>query len=68
VALDIDDIVAMDPWTVRGLEIRGTAAALSDVAPPVQFMSREVIRITADWIVAWGLDSDGPGRQSRRRS
>src|SRR5580704_4855048 len=31
VALVIDDIVSMDPWTVRGLEIRGTAVALSNV-------------------------------------
>jgi pyridoxamine 5'-phosphate oxidase family protein len=43
VALVVDDIVSMDPWTVRGLEIRGTAVALSDVDPPVRFMSREVI-------------------------
>ena len=64
VALVIDDLVSMDPWTVRGLEIRGTAVALSDVDPPVQFMSREVIRITPNWIVTWGLDPDvqGTGR------
>jgi pyridoxamine 5'-phosphate oxidase family protein len=66
VALVIDDLVSMDPWTVRGLEIRGTAVALSDVDPPVQFMSREVIRITPNWIVAWGVDPDGQRRQSRR--
>jgi pyridoxamine 5'-phosphate oxidase family protein len=40
VALVIDDLVSRDPWTVRGLEIRGTAVALSDVDPPVPFMSR----------------------------
>ncbi len=33
VALVIDDLVSMDPWTVRGLEIRGNARALSDVDP-----------------------------------
>lgn len=65
VALVIDDIVSMDPWTVRGLEIRGTAVALSDVDPPVQFMSREVIRVTPNWIATWGLDPV-QGRQSRR--
>jgi pyridoxamine 5'-phosphate oxidase family protein len=68
VALVVDDLVSVDPWTVRGLEIRGTAAALSDVDPPVSFMSREVIRITPNWIVSWGLDSDVRGRQSRRGS
>jgi len=34
VALVIDDLVSPDPWAVRGLEIRGTAVALSDVDPP----------------------------------
>jgi pyridoxamine 5'-phosphate oxidase family protein len=68
VALVIDDIVSMDPWTVRGVEIRGTAVALSDVEPPVQFMSREVIRVTPNWVASWGLDPDVPGRQSRRES
>lgn len=66
VALVIDDIVSLDPWIVRGLEIRGTALALSDVEPPVHFMSREVIRITPNWIVAWGLDPGVKGRRSRR--
>jgi pyridoxamine 5'-phosphate oxidase family protein len=65
VALVIDDLVSRDPWTVWGLEIRGTAEALSDVDPPVPFMSREVIRITPNWVSSWGLDPDVPGRQSR---
>ena len=68
VALVIDDLVSRDPWTVRGLEIRGTAVALSDVDPPVPFMSREVIRITPTWVAAWGLDPDAPGKDIRRGS
>lgn len=66
VALVNDDLVSTDPWTVRGLEIRGTAVALSDVDPPVSFMSREVIRITPTWVAAWGLDPDVQGKQIRR--
>ena len=66
VALVIDDLVSRDPWTVRGLEIRGTAVALEDVDPPVPFMSREVIRITATWVTSWGVDPEAPGRYSRR--
>jgi pyridoxamine 5'-phosphate oxidase family protein len=66
VALVVDDLVSRDPWTVRGLEIRGTAVALSDVDPPVPFMSREVIRITPTWVAAWGLDPDSPGKEIRR--
>lgn len=68
VALVIDDLVSRDPWTVRGLEIRGTAVALSDIDPPVPFMSREIIRITPTWVAAWGLDPDTPGTQIRRAS
>jgi pyridoxamine 5'-phosphate oxidase family protein len=66
VAIVIDDLVSRDPWTVRGLEIRGTAVALEDVDPPVPFMSREVIRITPAWVTSWGIDSDSPSRKSRR--
>jgi pyridoxamine 5'-phosphate oxidase family protein len=68
VALVIDDLVSTDPWTVRGVEIRGTAVALSDIDPPVEFMSREVIRVTPSWITTWGLDPGAQGRQSRRGS
>ena len=66
VALVVDDLVSSDPWTVRGLEIRGTAVALEDVDPPVPFMSREVIRITPTWVTSWGVDPGAPGRYSRR--
>ena len=66
VALVVDDLVSRDPWTVRGLEIRGTARALADVEPPVPFMSREVIRITPSWVSSWGVDADAPDRQTRR--
>src|SRR5580693_3094748 len=65
VALVVDDLVSRDPWTVRGLEIRGTAVALEDVDPPVPFMSREVIRITPTWVTSWGVDPQA-GRGSRR--
>jgi pyridoxamine 5'-phosphate oxidase family protein len=66
VALVVDDLVSRDPWTVRGLEIRGTAVALEDVDPPVVFMSREIIRITPTWVTSWGVDPEAPGRYSRR--
>jgi pyridoxamine 5'-phosphate oxidase family protein len=68
VALVIDDLVSTDPWTVRGLEIRGTAVALSDVDPPVPFMSRETIRITPHWVASWGLDPEVEGKEIRRGS
>jgi pyridoxamine 5'-phosphate oxidase family protein len=55
----IDDIVSTDPWTVRGIEIRGSAEALEDVDPPRPGMSREVIRITPRRIVSWGITPGG---------
>ncbi|MEU6779297.1 PPOX class F420-dependent oxidoreductase [Nonomuraea angiospora] len=62
VALVVDDLASVDPWVVRGIEIRGTAEALTDVDPPVPYFSREIIRITPRKITSWGLD--GP-RQTR---
>jgi pyridoxamine 5'-phosphate oxidase family protein len=57
VALVIDDV--LPPWQPRGVEIRGTAVALeaggAEVHPD---FDPEVIRITPERIVGWGLDSD----------
>ncbi|MEQ4721651.1 PPOX class F420-dependent oxidoreductase [Nonomuraea sp. B19D2] len=55
VALVVDDLASIDPWQARGIEIRGTAEALTDADPPVPFFSREVIRITPHKIISWGL-------------
>jgi len=57
VALVVDDLASVNPWRVRGIEIRGTAQALADVDPPLKGMSREVIRIRPTRIIAWGLDN-----------
>ncbi|HEY6624097.1 MAG TPA: PPOX class F420-dependent oxidoreductase [Acidimicrobiales bacterium] len=57
VALVVDDLASVDPWLVRGVEVRGTAEALDDVEPPIRGMSREVIRITPQRIHRWGLGS-----------
>jgi pyridoxamine 5'-phosphate oxidase family protein len=66
VALVVDDLASVDPWVVRGVEIRGTAQALEDVDPPIPQMSREVIRITPRWIASWGVDPEVSGMQVRR--
>lgn len=65
VAVVIDDLVSRDPWTVRGVEIRGTAEALDDLEPPRQGMSREVIRVTPRRIISWGVDPERPGHSAR---
>jgi pyridoxamine 5'-phosphate oxidase family protein len=57
-AFVVDDIPSTDPWTVRGVEVRGHARAVTDVEPHMPGMSREVIRITPDLIRSWGLEPD----------
>jgi pyridoxamine 5'-phosphate oxidase family protein len=56
VALVVDDIASVDPWRVRGVEIRGAAEALTDVEPRRPGLSREQIRIHPERIISWGLD------------
>lgn len=59
VAFVVDDVASVDPWEVRGVEVRGTADARTDVDPPQPWMSREEIRIHPRWVRGWGLDDDG---------
>jgi pyridoxamine 5'-phosphate oxidase family protein len=54
-ALVVDDLASLDPWQVRGIEIRGRAEALRDVDPPRPGMSRELILIHPERIRSWGL-------------
>jgi pyridoxamine 5'-phosphate oxidase family protein len=63
VAFVVDDLVSVQPWTVRGLEVRGHAEALSGTDPPQQFMSGEIIRIHPERIFSWGIE---PGQDSMR--
>jgi pyridoxamine 5'-phosphate oxidase family protein len=64
VAFVVDDLVSVQPWTVRGLEIRGHAEALTDAEPPQPFMSGEIIRIHPELIFSWGIE---PGQDGMRR-
>src|ERR1700719_1347773 len=45
VSFIVDDIADLDPWKVRGIEIRGRAEALRDQTPPSPYFSPEIIRI-----------------------
>ncbi len=65
-ALVVDDLASTSPWRPRGVEIRGTAEALTDVDPPRPGMSHAVIRIRPDWIGSWGVEPDTTGLQVRR--
>jgi pyridoxamine 5'-phosphate oxidase family protein len=65
VAFVVDDIVSLDPWQVRCVEIRGTAQALRDQQPPRPGFSNEIIRILPRRIFSFGVDPAQPGMQRR---
>ncbi|MBO0854135.1 MAG: PPOX class F420-dependent oxidoreductase [Nocardia sp.] len=56
VAFVVDDVPSVDPWQVRCLEIRGVAEALRDVPTYLDGGSRELIRITPERVLAFGID------------
>jgi pyridoxamine 5'-phosphate oxidase family protein len=65
VAFVVDDLASVDPWVVRGVEVRGTAEALQGVAPPITQMSHEVIRVHPKRIISWGVDTASPSMSGR---
>ena len=50
----------MDPWHVRGVEVRGHAEALEGQPPPRPGFTGEIIRIHPRTIFSWGLDEAHP--------
>jgi pyridoxamine 5'-phosphate oxidase family protein len=66
VAFVVDDIASVDPWEVRGIEIRGRAEALTDQEPPMPGMSGELIRIHPRRIISWGLGESARYRTNSR--
>ena len=59
VAFVVDLVDTSDGWHPIYLEIRGPAEALSDVEPPADGFSREIIRIHPDWIRSFNLPASG---------
>ncbi|MEV5311383.1 MULTISPECIES: PPOX class F420-dependent oxidoreductase [unclassified Streptomyces] len=59
-SLVVDDIVSVQPWQVRGIEIRGEAELLTGPHDLGPHFSEELIRIHPRWIHSWGLDGDAP--------
>ncbi|MGW0187805.1 PPOX class F420-dependent oxidoreductase [Streptomyces sp. NPDC003362] len=55
-SLVVDDIVSVQPWQVRGIEIRGEAELLTGPHDLGPHFSEELIRIHPRWIHSWGLD------------
>ena len=59
VAVVIDDIASFNPWTVRGIEIRGEAERLMTGGETViAGFDPEMFRITPKRIVSWGINPD----------
>jgi pyridoxamine 5'-phosphate oxidase family protein len=55
VSLVVDDLASVQPWRVRGVELRGRAEAITDWRPPNPHYSREAIRIHPTRVISWGL-------------
>ena len=59
VAFVVDDIRSINPWMVRGIEIRGEAEVLKtggqDIMPG---FDAEMFRIRPKRIISWGIEGD----------
>ncbi|MFF8942686.1 PPOX class F420-dependent oxidoreductase [Streptomyces sp. NPDC014864] len=55
-ALVVDDIAGLDPWRVRGVDIRGEAELLVGTYELGPHFSEEVIRLHPRRIHSWGLE------------
>ena len=64
-ALVIDDLASRDPWTVRGIEVRGRAEATTVDDPPIPGTTTEVIRLHPDTVFTWGVEASDQ-RMTRR--
>jgi pyridoxamine 5'-phosphate oxidase family protein len=64
-ALVVDDLASRDPWTVRGVEIRGWAEVIIGAESGPSYGSGELIRIHPSRVISWGLDPDHPGMNGR---
>ncbi|MFY4717105.1 PPOX class F420-dependent oxidoreductase [Streptomyces sp. LaBMicrA B280] len=60
IALVVDDIVSVDPWRVRGVDIRGRAELLVGPHALGPQLSEEVIRIHPERVLSWGLEEPAP--------
>lgn len=60
VAFVVDDIASYDPWTVRCLEIRGDAEALTEPADSAAPIGGPIIRIHPRRVLGFGVDPGNP--------
>jgi pyridoxamine 5'-phosphate oxidase family protein len=62
VAYVVDDLPSVEPWTIRGIEIRGEAEVLTSGGESIlPIFGPDMVRIRAKRIVSWGIASkDAP--------
>jgi pyridoxamine 5'-phosphate oxidase family protein len=69
VSLLVDDLASLDPWTVRGVEVRGRAEAIFGQTPRDDGLYDDTIRIHPTRIVVWGaVDPDDRTTKGRNIS
>jgi pyridoxamine 5'-phosphate oxidase family protein len=54
----IDDLASVDPWSPRGIEVRGQAEIVET--------PRSLIRIHPERVISWGLESEDFTRRHAR--
>ncbi len=58
VAFVVDDVTSVDPWTVRGIEIRGHAEILTTGGTALgPGFDPEIFRVRPKRIISWGIDT-----------
>jgi pyridoxamine 5'-phosphate oxidase family protein len=58
VAYVVDDLPSLNPWTIRGIEIRGDAEVLTSGGESiVPHFGPDMVRIRARRIMSWGIES-----------
>jgi pyridoxamine 5'-phosphate oxidase family protein len=59
-AIVVDDVASVDPWRVRGIEVRGPAEVVTGQEPYLPGFTGDVVRVHPKRIISWGLDADQP--------
>jgi pyridoxamine 5'-phosphate oxidase family protein len=65
VAFVVDDLASVDPWRVRGIEIRGRAETAVEKVAEGSHVSGDIIRIHPRTVFTWGIDPDAEGMTKR---
>lgn len=69
VAFVVDDIASVQPWAIRGIEVRGVAEVLSSGGEEMRpGFDPEMIRIRPRHIASWSLDESGLSSSARSAS